>query len=494
MKIRTKILGGFSVIIAFTLFLGVPVFYNTIDVSQNFTSLVEHDLQVLQNAQNLQKFVVDAETGQRGFIITGDDSFLEPYTEGIHGFEQLIVIEKQLISDNPDQVQRLETIRILFDKWQTDAAKPEIAAAKDYFNSLGTQQTIEFSNVSELLKNKTGKNILDEIRSEFTIFIQIENDLKDQRLSDVSTISVFTETLLILLPFSVILISITLTLVFTKSISRPLEMLKQTSFKISSGDFETKIDQNKFSFADDEIKELSETMNIMIDSIKKNIKLENNLAVEKENTKNAKINALGKVTSSLAHNLKNPLSVIKSTISILEAAKSNDQKTQERLNLIKISTENMLNQIEDMLDFVKKKPLELKETTLSDILNIAISTIKKPERIKITMPQKDIQIKCDSAKLQVVFMNLIANSIESVDGDGEITIDSYQNSQETIIEVTDTGSINPKDLEKMFDVLYTTKPTGTGLGLPYCKSVIEQHGGSIEVSMNPSKFTIILPM
>ena len=178
MRIRTKILGGFFMIIILTILFGIPIFYNTVDVSKNFTSLAEHDLQVLQNAQKLQKFVVDSETGQRGFIITGDDSFLEPYNEGTHGFEQLIVIEKQLVSDNPAQVQRLETIRILFDKWQTDAAKPEIAAAKDYFNSLGTQQTIEFSNVSELLKNKTGKNILDEIRSEFTIFIQIENDLK----------------------------------------------------------------------------------------------------------------------------------------------------------------------------------------------------------------------------------------------------------------------------------------------------------------------------
>jgi signal transduction histidine kinase len=216
--------------------------------------------------------------------------------------------------------------------------------------------------------------------------------------------------------------------------------------------------------------------------------------VEKEKVKNAKINALGNVTSSLAHNLKNPLSVIKATTSIIEATSNSvDKKTQERLNLIKVSTENMLNQIEDMLDFVKQKPLELQETSLSEILNIAIDNINKPKRIKINLPENDIKIKCDSAKLQVVFMNLISNSIDSVNGNGEITIDSYQNNQDTVMEVTDTGSINPDDLEKMFEVLYTTKPTGTGLGLPYCKSVIEQHGGSIEVSMNPTKFTIIIP-
>jgi len=114
MKIRTKILGGFFTITILSISLGMIVFINTAEVSNNFTFLVEHDLEVLQNAQKLQKFVVDAETGQRGFIITGDDSFLEPYNEGIHGFHDLIDIEKQLVSDNPSQVQRLEKIETLF--------------------------------------------------------------------------------------------------------------------------------------------------------------------------------------------------------------------------------------------------------------------------------------------------------------------------------------------------------------------------------------------
>jgi signal transduction histidine kinase len=495
MKIRTKILGGFLIIIALSLLLGIPVFFNTSDVSMNFTFLVEHDLQVLQNAQKLQKLVVDAETGQRGFIITGDDSFLKPYYEGIDGFNDLIEIEKQLVSDNPPQVQRLEKIQILFDKWQTNAAELEINAAKDYFESFNIESNPhDFSSVSQLIKNKIGKNILDDIRNEFTIFIQIENHLKDDRLSNVLATSIFTEILLILLPVSIIIVSVIIAFVLTRSISKPLEVLKQTSYKIASGNLDTKINQHDISSAGDEIKELASTFNIMLDSIKNNTELEKRLAVEKEKVKNAKINALGNVTSSLAHNLKNPLSVIKATTSIIEATSNSvDKKTQERLNLIKVSTENMLNQIEDMLDFVKQKPLELQETSLSEILNIAIDNINKPKRIKINLPENDIKIKCDSAKLQVVFMNLISNSIDSVNGNGEITIDSYQNNQDTVMEVTDTGSINPDDLEKMFEVLYTTKPTGTGLGLPYCKSVIEQHGGNIEVSMNPTKFTIIIP-
>jgi len=132
MKIRTKILGGFLVITSLTFFLGVTVFFTTVEVSDNFTFLVEHDLEVLQNAQKLQKLVVDAETGQRGFIITGDESFLEPYKDGIQNFSILIRIEKELVSDNPSQVQRLENIKVLFDEWNLKAAQPEITAARDY--------------------------------------------------------------------------------------------------------------------------------------------------------------------------------------------------------------------------------------------------------------------------------------------------------------------------------------------------------------------------
>jgi len=216
--------------------------------------------------------------------------------------------------------------------------------------------------------------------------------------------------------------------------------------------------------------------------------------LEAEKLKNEKINALGNITSSLAHNLKNPLTVIKATTGILQATSNSvDEKTQQRLNLINTSIENMLNQIEDILDVVKQKPLDLKVASLDEILNIAISNIETPKRIKMDLPQKDIKLKCDVEKLQVVFMNMMTNSIEAIQGEGKITIDSSQNKRETVIEITDTGNVDLVAFEKMFDVLYTTKPTGTGLGLPYCKSVIEQHGGSIDVSKDPTKFIIILP-
>ena len=288
---------------------------------------------------------------------------------------------------------------------------------------------------------------------------------------------------IVLLSSISVLLAIGIGFLISSSISIPLKKLESSAKEIAHGNLNvrTKVKGN------DEITQLASEVNVMADSL---------LQQKEELIKNEQINALGHVTSRLAHNLKNPLAVIKATMGIIESTSSDsvDKKTQERLNLIKTSIENMLNQIEDILDFVKQKPLELKDSSLSEILNTAINNIKKPERIKINLPEKNIMIRCDAAKLQVVFMNMITNSIEAVEGNGEITIASFQNERETAIEITDTGKgVRPDELEKVFDALYTTKPTGTGLGLPYCKSVIEQHGGGIEISTDPTRFTIIMP-
>ncbi len=90
--------------------------------------------------------------------------------------------------------------------------------------------------------------------------------------------------------------------------------------------------------------------------------------------------------------------------------------------------------------------------------------------------------------------NLINNAVHALDGQGEIEITSSSDSKNVIIQVKDSGpGIPDENLEKIFEPMFTTKNTGTGLGLVICKSIIEQHGGSISVNNNPTTFTIKLP-
>jgi len=159
MKIKSKLFAAFSTIVGLTIILGIITIVSVDQINLQFDFLIKHDLNVLQNAQKLQKLVVDAETGQRGFVITGDESFLEPYYNGVSGFDELIETEKELVSDNPPQVERLELIQGLFEEWKTKAAIPEIELARTVH-----QQDITAQYLASLLAEGTGKGILDEIR------------------------------------------------------------------------------------------------------------------------------------------------------------------------------------------------------------------------------------------------------------------------------------------------------------------------------------------
>ena len=91
--------------------------------------------------------------------------------------------------------------------------------------------------------------------------------------------------------------------------------------------------------------------------------------------------------------------------------------------------------------------------------------------------------------------NLLNNAVHALDGQGEIDVTASSDSQFVTIQVRDSGSGIPvENLEKIFEPMFTTKKTGTGLGLVICKSIVDQHNGSISVSNKPTTFTVKLPI
>ena len=91
-------------------------------------------------------------------------------------------------------------------------------------------------------------------------------------------------------------------------------------------------------------------------------------------------------------------------------------------------------------------------------------------------------IRCDKIKMESVFANLLLNATQAMNGNGTITITIEENDSHTKIRIKDSGSgIPDKLISKIFDPLFTTRQIGTGLGLPSCKTIIEQHGGNISL-------------
>lgn len=222
------------------------------------------------------------------------------------------------------------------------------------------------------------------------------------------------------------------------------------------------------------------------------------MAVEEQDGRQKldKLVHIGELTSRITHDMRNPLTVIINYSTMVRKNSKNklDKKSLDQLALIEDEARKMYHQIEDVLNYVKLPPLKLQTHSLHDILKKVIDRIETSDDIIIHLPKSNPQIVCDIDKLEIVFVNLISNAIEAMDKSGTISINSSETKDTVTIEVEDSGpGINDANLEKIFEPLFTTKPTGTGLGLASCKNIIERHQGTIMVKNNPTTFTIKLP-
>lgn len=210
--------------------------------------------------------------------------------------------------------------------------------------------------------------------------------------------------------------------------------------------------------------------------------------------KSEKLSAIGHVASRLAHDIRNPLSVIKNTTDILTHSKDIDEKTKTHLERIDRAATKINNQVNDALDFVRTKPLQVQQNSMQKILAGTLDRLEKPSGITINLPKTDYAIRCDGERIEIALANIITNSIQALGGQGTINIRVEDQDKFYTIQVEDSGPGIAEDiLPKIFDPLFTTKPSGTGLGLASVKAIVEQHHGSVYVKNNPTIFSIHLP-
>ena len=205
---------------------------------------------------------------------------------------------------------------------------------------------------------------------------------------------------------------------------------------------------------------------------------------------------IGELTSRITHDMRNPLTVIINYSTMIRKNSRNkfDKKSLDQLALIETEARKMYRQMEDVLNYVKLPPLKLQNHSLHDILKKVIENIQTDDDVEIQLPKNNPQIICDIDKLEIVFVNLITNAIEAINGTGSININAKTTTDDVIVEIEDSGpGIAEEDLDKVFEPLFTTKQSGTGLGLSSCKNIIERHRGTISVKNNPTTFTIKLP-
>ncbi|MGI0065386.1 MAG: sensor histidine kinase, partial [Nitrosotalea sp.] len=167
-------------------------------------------------------------------------------------------------------------------------------------------------------------------------------------------------------------------------------------------------------------------------------------------------------------------------------------KNRNHILMMERAIARISHQLEEVLDYVLPRPLNLQTHSLHDILESAISKIDFGE-VVLNVPKEDLIIVCDGAKIEIVFTNLILNAVQAMERKGNIQVRINHTKYPITIEVEDTGPGIPKHLiEKMFEPLFTTRQIGTGLGLVSCKSIIEKHNGTIEIRTQIEKGTTFI--
>ena len=317
--------------------------------------------------------------------------------------------------------------------------------------------------------------------------------LLDQTSS--SFIDEFVELRNSILTMSIIgmIVSVIVGIVVSFFITNPLKQLSLLSESISKGKFDLKIKKSWIN----EIEVIGKSFNKMSESLKKLIETEKQLAEAHIRIRNERLTTIGEIAASMAHNMKNPLGTIRSSAQIVKRnTKGKYKEIDEVLDRMDRSIEQMSRQIDDVLNFVRTTPLNFEVVSIRTLLDSAIELLEIPANVIIELPQTDLKIKCDSKKIEIVFINLILNSIQAIGkNQGRISIKVNKEDNFVVIEVVDTGNGIPEEyLSRIFSPLITTKEKGTGLGLSTCKNIIEQHGGSISVKNNPTTFTVRLPL
>ncbi len=217
-----------------------------------------------------------------------------------------------------------------------------------------------------------------------------------------------------------------------------------------------------------------------------------------------KLAAIGQISGNIAHEIRNPLGVIKKSVYFLKKRiDAYPTKVQEHLELIDQQLTNVNQVIINMIKLCHTSSISNSKTfLLSSAIKESMIRCQLPERITLVCDSasQNVEIFADMLQFQQVMVNLISNAIHAIADRGEIKIDAYYLTDNSFccIQVTDNGiGIKPEILGRVFDPLFSTKENGTGLGLGICKQIVEKHKGKIQIESKinqGTKVTFTLPM
>ncbi len=209
-----------------------------------------------------------------------------------------------------------------------------------------------------------------------------------------------------------------------------------------------------------------------------------------------KLSLVGKIAAGVAHEIKNPLASIKGAFEIIFNKKTSDADKEEFQGIIVSEIKRIDNTVKDFLRFARPKGATLEKLNLSQTINESIKQMEiqaANSKIEISKIIEDnLFILGDQEKIHQAILNLLLNSLDASPQSAiEVELHYIKNGRITITIIDHGEGIEKEVLDNIFDPFYTTKTTGTGLGLPIVKSIIENHNGTIIIESKKGEGTSV---
>ena len=217
-----------------------------------------------------------------------------------------------------------------------------------------------------------------------------------------------------------------------------------------------------------------------------------------------RVSMMGELTASLSHEITQPIASARNNAraaqNFLDMQPPDLSEVREALSCVVGDTDRAGDIIDRIRDHIKKAPLRKEHFDLNEAINEIIvlgrsAIIKNGVSVQTRLSEGLFPVHGDRVQLQQVVLNLLLNAVEamgSVEGaPREVLINSEQDHTGVLVAVRDSGpGIDPSHLERVFDAFYTTKSSGTGIGLSICRSIIDAHGGRLWAEANEPRGTV----
>ncbi|MCX4416605.1 CHASE3 domain-containing protein [[Kitasatospora] papulosa] len=484
------ILAGFVVVVCGCLVVGGLVLSR---ISDRTTELVDHIQPARSASFQLQNSLLDQETGVRGYALTGDTTFLEPYEEGMRAERERLARLRSLTGDEQPYAGDVERLERAAQQWRTLRAEPLIAAVRENGPTAATSAPIMRSKAD-----------FDSLRALYNTQQSHLDDARDTARAELDDTRTTRDWVLVALVVGFVLAVVSLSLLLHRVVGRPLGALTAASDRVRAGAFTEKIDVRGPS----DVRAVSEAAEAMRSRLVAELaeSQERETLLAEQTTELRRSNSeLEQFAYVASHDLQEPLRKVASFCQLLEKRYSAelDDRGRQYIDFAVDGAKRMQVLINDLLTFSRVgrvqqswKPVDLDASLDRALTNL---TLAVEESGAVVVREEPLpELLGDSTSLTMVWQNLVGNAVKfrRPDVPCRITVGCVREGDVWHLTVADNGiGIAPEFADKVFIIFQRLHARdeyeGTGIGLSLCRKIIEFHGGRIWLDPKPPEGTLI---